>query len=144
MAKRHERMTNGPFSSASLPSVTLSRYCSSPTWSMKVSFMPRPQRTIAGSRFTSSGRFSKTEIVVCPCLFFGALGEAAAEDAFGDAVLEDFDRAAGDHPAAAAARTVLDQFFLAVAHRAHHLERLVGDIEAGAVAMRLGDLGLLR
>ena len=37
------------------------------------------------------------------------LREASLEHRLGDAVLEDFDRAAGDHPAAAAAHAVLDQ-----------------------------------
>src|SRR3990172_5272289 len=45
----------------------------------------------------------------------GALGEAALKDAFGDAVLEDLDGAAGDHPAAASAHAVFDQGLAAVA-----------------------------
>src|SRR5688572_6909721 len=72
-----------------------------------------------------------------------ALGKAAPENALGDAVLEDLDRAAGDHPAAAAAHAVLDQLFLAVAQAAHDLQRFVGDVEAGAVAVSLGDRGLV-
>src|SRR6185503_1276769 len=72
-----------------------------------------------------------------------ALGKAAPENPFGDAVLEDLDRAAGDHPAAAAAHAVFDQLFLAVAEAAHHLQRLVRHVEPGAVAVGLGDRGLL-
>src|SRR5262245_6860431 len=73
-----------------------------------------------------------------------ALRKAAAENALGDAILEDLDRAAGDHPAAAAARAVFDQLLLAVAHRAHDLQRLVRHVEAGPVAVRLGDRRLFR
>src|SRR5262249_35056168 len=36
------------------PAATVTRYCASPTWTMNVSFMCRPQRTIAGSAFTRS------------------------------------------------------------------------------------------
>src|SRR6185503_14894059 len=72
-----------------------------------------------------------------------ALGKAAPENPFGDPVLEDLDRAAGDHPAAAAAYAVLDQLFLAVAEAAHHLQRLVRHLEARLVAVGLGDRGLL-
>src|SRR5262245_49342448 len=72
-----------------------------------------------------------------------ALRKAAAENALGDAVLEDLDRAAGDHPAAAAARAILDQLLLAVAHGAPDLERLVRHVEAGPVAVGLGDRRLV-
>src|SRR5688572_5096582 len=82
-------------------------------------------------------------IVPISSMLAAALREAAPENPFGDAVLEDLDRAAGDHPAAAAAHAVLDQLLLAVAEAAHHLQRLVGDVEAGAVAVGLGDRGLL-
>src|SRR5207237_3800993 len=75
---------------------------------------------------------------------FPALGKAAPEDAFGNTVLEDLDRAAGDHPAAAAAQAVLDERFLAVAHAAHHLQRFVRHVEAGLVAIGLGDGGFFR
>src|SRR5438309_1157255 len=39
----------------------------------------------------------------------GPLVEAAVEDVLGDAVFQDFDRAARDHPAAAAPHAVFDQ-----------------------------------
>src|SRR3954466_1489573 len=59
MAKRHERMTNGPRSTFSMrPATTVMRYCVSPTSTMNVSFMRRPQRTIAGSAFTRSAMLS--------------------------------------------------------------------------------------
>src|SRR5688572_17161977 len=82
-------------------------------------------------------------IVPISSMLAAALREAAPENPFGDAVLEDLDRAAGDHPAAAAAHAVLDQLLLAVAEAAHHLQRFVGDVEAGAVAVGLGDRGLV-
>ena len=43
------------------------------------------------------------------CSLSRALWKSTIENRFGDAVLEDLDRAAGDHPAAAAAQAVLDQ-----------------------------------
>src|SRR5580765_8046787 len=53
MAKRHGRITNGPRSTFSMrPAATVTRYCVPPTSTMNVSFMCRPQRTIAGSAFT--------------------------------------------------------------------------------------------
>src|SRR5882762_1654574 len=73
-----------------------------------------------------------------------ALGEGSLEHAFGYPVLEDLDRATGDHPAAAAAQAVLDQLLLRVAHAAHHLQRFVRDLEPRLVAERFGDRGLLR
>src|SRR2546430_14099713 len=71
------------------------------------------------------------------------LRKTPLEHAFGDAVLEDFDRAARDHPAAAAPNAIFDQLFLAVAEPAHHLQGLVGDLEPRLVAKYLGDGGLL-
>src|SRR5688572_26417598 len=82
-------------------------------------------------------------IVPISSMLAAALREAAPENPFGDAILEDLDRAAGDHPAAAAAHAVLDQLLLAVAEAAHDLQGLVGDVEAGAVAVRLCDGGLV-
>src|SRR3954471_6254050 len=59
MAKRQGRMTNGPRSTFSMrPATTVMRYCVSPTSTMNVSFMRRPQRTIAGSAFTRSAMLS--------------------------------------------------------------------------------------
>src|SRR6185503_13445049 len=81
--------------------------------------------------------------IVCRTTLASALRKVAAEHAFGDAVLEDFDRAAGDHPAAAAAQAVLDERLLAVAGGAHDLQRFVRRIEAGLVAGELGERGVL-
>src|SRR3954469_4074809 len=66
MAKRQERMTNGPRSSFSMrPATTVMRYCVSPTSTMNVSFMRRPQRTIAGSAFTRSAILSIMSLRPC-------------------------------------------------------------------------------
>src|SRR5258708_5439204 len=73
----------------------------------------------------------------------GPLIEAAVENLFGDAVLENLHRSARDHPAAAAAHAVFHHGLAAVARRAHGLHRLVGDIAAGAIAGRLGERGLI-
>src|SRR6185436_2283501 len=69
--------------------------------------------------------------------------EAAVEHVLGDAVLQHLDRAAGDHPAAAAPHAVLDQRLAAVAERAHRLYRLMRDLEAGLVAGGLRHRGLV-
>src|SRR5882672_9108044 len=88
-------------------------------------------------RFTAPGPFPLAN-------WIRALREAPLEHAFCDPVLEDLDRAAGDHPATAAAHAVLDQFLLRVAEPAHHLQRFVGDLVPRLIAERLGDRGLLR
>src|SRR5687768_1723123 len=102
---------------------------------MNVSFMCRPQRSNAASLLASAAMRSITA---------RPLRKTALEHGFGDAVLEDLDRAAGDHPAAAAAQAVFDQLFLAVAEPAHDLQRLARHVEAGLVAERLRDRRFLR
>src|SRR5262245_8172401 len=72
-----------------------------------------------------------------------ALVEAPIEDVLGDAVLHHLDRAARDHPAAAAPHAPFHQAVLAVAHGAHDLHRLARHFEAGLVAGGLGDRGLV-
>src|SRR5215211_503776 len=73
-----------------------------------------------------------------------ALIEAAVEHVFGDAVFQNLDRAAGDHPAAAATHAILDQRLPAVAHRAHGLHRLMRDLEPDLIARGLGNRSLIR
>src|SRR4051794_33848644 len=68
-----------------------------------------------------------------------ALVEAAIEDVLGNAVLENLYRAAGDHPAAAAAHAVFDQRLAAVAESAHGLHGFMRHLEADLVAGSLGD-----
>src|SRR5206468_5918704 len=72
-----------------------------------------------------------------------ALIESAVEDVLGDAVLQHLDRAAGDHPAAAAPHAIFNERRFAVARRAHDLHRLVRDLEAGLVAGGLCDRRLV-
>src|SRR5438034_10074772 len=72
-----------------------------------------------------------------------ALVEPAVEDVLGDAVLEDFDRAASDHPAAAAPHAPFHPALLAVAGRAHDLDRFARRLEARLVAGGLGDGGFV-
>src|SRR5579863_10060304 len=71
------------------------------------------------------------------------LRETTVEDEFGDAVLHDLDRAAGDHPAARAALAIFDQALLGITESAQHLHRLVGRAEARLVAVGLGERGLV-
>src|SRR5512145_930072 len=92
---------------------------------------------------STSARTAPAPAWSCSCLR-GTLRERALEDGLGDAVLEDLDRAAGDHPAAALAPAPLDQRVLGVAHAAHDLHRLVAALEARLVAVGLGDRRLLR
>src|SRR5215213_8573653 len=73
----------------------------------------------------------------------GTLVEAAVEHVLGDAVLQHLDRAAGDHPAAAAPHAIFDERRLAIAGRAHDLHRLVRDLEAGLIAGGLRHRGLI-
>src|SRR5690606_27123927 len=75
--------------------------------------------------------------------FRRALRETALENALGNAVFQDFNRAAGDHPAAAFAETVFHQRFVGIAHAAHDLHGFVADVEAGLVAEGLGDGGVV-
>src|SRR5579871_4613215 len=72
-----------------------------------------------------------------------ALVEPAVEYMLGNAILENLDRAAGDHPAARAPHAIFDQRLAAVAERAHGLHRFAGDLEARLVAGSLGDRGLV-
>src|SRR6218665_105976 len=102
----------------------------------------RLSRAPAGVRQLIKGAATSQKSVKASA-FRGALREAPVEHAFGDAVQQHFDRAAGDHPAPRAAQAVFDQAVLAVARPAHHLDRLVRAFEAGAVARHLGDRGLL-
>src|SRR5262249_5375771 len=69
--------------------------------------------------------------------------EPAVEDLLRNAVLENFHRAAGDHPAAAATHAVFHQGLAAVAGRAHGLHGLVSHLKPGEIAGRLGDRGLI-
>src|SRR4029078_3352341 len=68
-----------------------------------------------------------------------SLIEAPVENTLGDAVFENFDGAARNHPAAGAANAIFHQRFLAVAHAAHDLKRFVGNLPAGEVAGELSD-----
>ena len=61
----------------------------------------------------------------------------------GNPVFHDLDRAAGDHPAAAAPHAPFRQIFLAVAGRTHDLDRVARHLEADLIARRLGDRGLV-
>src|SRR5215470_8540824 len=72
-----------------------------------------------------------------------ALIEAAVENVLGNAVLEDLDRAARDHPATAAPHAVFDQTILTVPQGAHHLHGLVRNLEARDVACGLGNGALV-
>src|SRR5271163_1175631 len=72
-----------------------------------------------------------------------ALIEAAVEDMFGDAVLQHFERAAGDHPAARSPHAIFDQRLAAIAERAHDLHGFVGDVKARLIAGGFGDGGLV-
>src|ERR671926_493264 len=58
-----------------------------------------------------------------------ALVETAIEHMLGDAVLEHLDRAARDHPAAAAPHAVFHQRLARIAERAHRLQRLIRNLE---------------
>src|SRR6185436_17217974 len=73
----------------------------------------------------------------------GTLRERPFEDGLSNAVLEDLDRAAGNHPATALAEAPLDQRLLGVAHAAHDLHRFRADLETDLVAEGLGDRGFL-
>ena len=57
----------------------------------------------------------------------------------GDAVLEDLDRAAGDHPTAAPPHAPFHQAVLAIAGSPHDLDRFVRRFETRLVAGRLGN-----
>src|SRR5262245_32409409 len=63
-----------------------------------------------------------------------ALVEAAIEHVLGDAVLENLDRAAGDHPATATPHAIFHQRRATVTGGAHDLHGLVRDLEADLVA----------
>src|SRR5262245_35696681 len=69
------------------------------------------------------------------------LVETALEQVLGDAVLEDLDRAAGDHPSAATPHAPLHQAVLTIAARAQDLDRFVRRFETRLVAGRLGNGG---
>src|SRR4029453_13538839 len=72
-----------------------------------------------------------------------ALVETALEQVLGDAVLEDLNRAAGNYPSAAAPHAPFPQIVLAIAGRAHDLDRFVRRFESGLVAGRLGNSGFI-
>src|SRR6476660_7594753 len=63
-----------------------------------------------------------------------ALVETAVENMLGDAVLEHLDRAARDHPAAAAPHAIFHQRLARIAERAHDLNRLVRHVKARLIA----------
>src|SRR5262249_19665414 len=72
-----------------------------------------------------------------------ALVQPAIENLLGDAVLENFGRAAGDHPAAAAAHAVFHQSVAAIARRPHGLHGLVRHLEPREVAGGLCERGFV-
>ena len=99
---------------------------------------------LRGARSARDNTGDGESVLLCGTSHGLSLIEPALKDMFGNTVLENLGRAAGNHPAARPPHAIFRQRFLTVASAAHHLYRIVSDIEAGLIAGELRQRGIER